>query len=113
MPRDEWASTRRRDAIRRAKQGKSWTKIAKPKKSNSKSRRRLRRQSSRGYFRKDFGGSDETLIHSGTAVEIRRGDGPWMSYTTKKALSLLPVSIGRDHEEFEFGGWRIRLRRAR
>lgn len=121
MPRDDWAPTRTRDAIRRATGGsRSYLPSTKSKKKRSKQeskQARIRREmgESKRLHDKKLGASKPARnayrIVAGTAVEVRKPGGEWQPHVTK-------VEVIANHRHrvggffvYRHGEWEIRAPR--
>lgn len=122
MPKDDWAPTRRRDAIRRAKAGKSWSSFARPKKSKSKAKRkqkiRSQAQASKRQHDKVLGNaappSQTLFIAAGTTSSIRKhGTRDWAAYVTQKGVTAAITFKGADYVVARFQNWLIKIPRPR
>lgn len=119
MPKDGWASTRRRDAVRRAKAGKPYFSRNKAKGKGSKANKRdvirQQMQASKRQHDKALGPSKTIVLRAGSAVQICRDDGGewpiWQPYTMRKTLTLAPSGIVDGYALFKFEGWLIRIPR--
>jgi len=125
MPKDDWASTRRRDAVRRAKGNHAFSsRKAKPKsKAKKQGKIRQQMQASQRFHDKKLGrstskseGPKRVSLAAGSNVQIRRDEQStdwqiWQPYTMQKTLTLAPVAIVDGYAVFQFEGWLIRIPR--
>jgi hypothetical protein len=101
MPKDEWAASRQRDVVRRAKHGKSWSSVPRSKKR--------RKKAAPGPARIPI------RLKIGQIVQIRRNDNePWKGHEMRKALTLnVPYPITTEWVEMQYFDWRLRIPRPR
>ncbi len=126
MPKDGWASTRRRDAVRRAKAGagKPYFSRKKAKGKGSKAKKqdviRQQMQASKRHHDKALGPSKPAkakpagyLLAAGRQVQICRDDGGewpiWQPYAMRKTITAAPHGEADGYRVFRFEGWLIRI----
>lgn len=121
MPRDDWAPTRTRDAIRRATSGsRSYLPSTKQKKKRNKhetKQARIRREMAESKRLHDgkLGASKHSRnayrIVAGTTVEVRKPGVEWRTHVTKLELVTNHRRTVGGFFVYRHDGWEIRIPR--
>lgn len=105
MPKDAWASTRRRNTIKRIIRADKWAN-RRPRGGGKKRRKQA----------KSFSRVKPTtyVLRAGTHVEIRKaGRGNWTPYLTQKTVQATLSALADEFTYLTFQNWSIRIPRPK